>query len=85
MREGGLLPKQKKLRSSKHLNNLIEQDHRGIKSRTRPMLGFQTFVSAAITIAGVELLRRIHKGHFALGRTFKGQAVPAIWSAVLAA
>jgi hypothetical protein len=37
---GGLLPKRTKLRSSKYLNNLIEQDHRGIKSRTRPMLGF---------------------------------------------
>jgi transposase-like protein len=32
--------KRTKLRSSKYLNNLIEQDHRGIKSRTRPMLGF---------------------------------------------
>jgi len=86
MREGGLLPKQTKLRSSKYLNNLIEQDHRGIKSRTRPMLGFKTFVSAAITIAGVELLRRIHKAQFALGRLrLKGQAVPAIWNAVLAA
>ncbi|MBP0633420.1 IS6 family transposase, partial [Cupriavidus sp. AcVe19-1a] len=26
-----------------HLNNLVEQDHRGIKRRVRPMLGFQTF------------------------------------------
>jgi len=57
----GLLPKRTKLRSSKYLNNLIEQDHRGIKSRTRPMLGFKNFESAAITIAGIELLRRIHK------------------------
>ena len=29
---------------------------------TRPLLGFKNFESAAITIAGVELLRRIHKG-----------------------
>jgi hypothetical protein len=35
--------KHTKLRSSKYLNNLIEQDHRGIKSRTRPMLGFKRF------------------------------------------
>src|ERR1700723_3416298 len=41
-----------KLRSSKYLNNLIEQDHRGINSRTRPMLGFKNFDYAAITIAG---------------------------------
>jgi len=55
MQEDGLLPRRTKLRSSKYLNNLIEQDHRGIKSRTRPMLGFKNFESAAITIAGVTL------------------------------
>jgi putative transposase len=27
-----------KLRQSKYLNNLVEQDHRAIKRRTRPML-----------------------------------------------
>jgi transposase-like protein len=59
--------KHTKLRSSKYLNNLIEQDHRGIKSRTGPMLGFKRFDYAAIPIAGIELLRRIHKGQFALG------------------
>ena len=68
------------------MNNLIEQDHRGVKSRTRPMLGFKNFKSAAITIAGVELLRRIHKNQFALNPLrLKGHAAPAIWNAVLAA
>ena len=86
MREDGLLPKRMKLRSSKYLNNLIEQDHRGIKSRTRPMLGFKSFASATNAIAGVELLRRIHKRQFALSRLWRrGQAAPAIWNAVLAA
>jgi transposase-like protein len=86
MRTDGMLPKDTKLRSSKYLNNLIEQDHRGVKSRTRPMLGFKNFESAVITIAGVELLRRIHKKQFALSRLrIRGQAVPAIWNAVLAA
>jgi transposase-like protein len=86
MRDDGLLPKRMKLRSSKYLNNLIEQDHRGIKSRTRPMLGFKSFASAANAIAGVELLRRIHKCQFALSRLRRrGQVAPAIWNAVLAA
>jgi transposase-like protein len=86
MRTDGLLPKGTKLRSSKYLNNLIEQDHRGVKFRTLPMLGFKNFESAVITIAGVELLRRIHKNQFALSRLkIKGQAAPAIWNAVLAA
>ena len=40
MRTDGLLPKRTVVRSSKYLNNLIEQDHRGVKSRIRPMLGF---------------------------------------------
>ena len=69
--------KHTKLRSSKYLNNLIEQDHRGIKSRTGPMLGFKRFDYAAITIAGIELLHRIHKGQFALGSLrLKDQAAP---------
>jgi transposase-like protein len=75
-----------KLRSSKYLNNLIEQDHRGSKSRTGPMLGFKTFACAALTIAGVELLRRIRKSQFALGRLrLKDKTAPAIWNAVLVA
>ena len=78
--------KHTKLRSSKYLNNLIEQDHRGIKSRPGPTLGFKRFDYAAITIAGVQLLRRIHKDQFALGHLrLKDQAAPAIWNAVLAA
>ena len=32
------------LRQSKYLNNLVEQDHRAIKRRTRPMLGFKNFI-----------------------------------------
>jgi transposase-like protein len=34
MNADGLLPEDKKIRSSKYLNNLIQQDHRNIKSRT---------------------------------------------------
>ncbi|HYF90143.1 IS6 family transposase [Azospirillum sp.] len=35
-----------KHRTSKFKNNHLEQDHRGIKGRTRPMRGFQTQTSA---------------------------------------
>jgi transposase-like protein len=34
-------------RCSQHMNNRIEQDHRGIKGRYRPMRGFGSFDSAA--------------------------------------
>jgi hypothetical protein len=50
------------LRQSKYLNNLIEQDHRAVKRRTRPMLGFKTFQSAAKIIAGIETMHMIKKG-----------------------
>jgi transposase-like protein len=61
MRADGLLPTRTKLRSSKYLNNLIEQDHRGVKSRAGPMLRLKNFESATVTIADVELLRHIYK------------------------
>ena len=38
------------------------------QARIEPMLGFKGFRTAAITITGIELLRRIHKGQFNLGR-----------------
>ena len=37
-----------KLRSSKYLNNLIEQDHRSVKLRLGPMLGFKRFRNASL-------------------------------------
>jgi len=53
------------LRQSKYLNNLVEQDHRAIKRRTRPMLGFKDFRSAAKIIAGIETMHMIKKGQLA--------------------
>jgi len=68
------------------VNNMVEQDHRGVKSRINPMLGFKVFDRAAVTIAGVELLHRIRKGQFNLDRLrLRGQAAPAVWKAVLSA
>ena len=86
LKTDGLLPAQTKLRSSKYLNNLIEQDHRGVKQRIAVMLGFKGFRNAAITIAGIELLHRIRKGQFRLGRLgVQDRAAPAVWNAVLQA
>jgi transposase-like protein len=86
MKADGELPADAKLRSSKYLNNLIGQDHRGVKLRIGPMLGFRQFRTAAIVIAGIELLRRIGKGQFNLGRLrLKDRGAPAVWNAVLPA
>jgi len=86
MKADGELPAETKLRSSKYLNNLIEQDHRGVKLRIGPMLGFKRFRTAAITIAGIELLRRIRKDQFNLARLrLRDRRAPAVWETVLAA
>jgi putative transposase len=50
------------MRQLKYLNNIVEQDHRAIKRLVRPMLGFQAFWSAAVTLAGIELMHMIRKG-----------------------
>lgn len=46
----------------KYLNNVVEQDHRFIKRRTRPMLGFKSFEATASTLAGIEVASMISKG-----------------------
>ncbi len=53
--------KQIEVRQIKYLNNIIEQDHRFIKKRTKPMLGFKSFNSARTTITGIENIRIIQK------------------------
>ena len=50
------------IRQIKYLNNIVEQDHRAIKRMTRPILGFKSYWSAAVTLAGVELMHMIRKG-----------------------
>lgn len=49
------------VRQIKYLNNIIEQDHRGIKKITKPMLGFKTFYSAEAALSGIELHRMLRK------------------------
>jgi transposase-like protein len=50
------------LPQSKYLNNIVEQDHRAIKRRTRPMMGFKSFWPAARIIAGIETMHMVKKG-----------------------
>jgi putative transposase len=51
-----------KIRQSKYLNNVVEQDHRAIKRIVRPMLGFKSFRCARITLGGIEPIHMIAKG-----------------------
>jgi putative transposase len=49
------------LRQCKYLNNIVEQDHRAIKRMIRPMLGFKSWHSARILLAGIETMHMIRK------------------------
>ena len=49
------------IRKVKYLNNIVEQDHRGVKRITRPMLGFKAFDAAQSTLVGIELMHMIKK------------------------
>ena len=46
----------------KYLNNIVKQDHRAIKRRTRPMMGFKSFWSATKIIIAIETMHMIKKG-----------------------
>jgi putative transposase len=49
------------IRQVRYLNNIVEQDHRGVKRVTRPMLGFKSFEAAQDTLVGIELMHMIKK------------------------
>jgi putative transposase len=49
----------------KHLNNIVEQDHRFIKKITKPMMGFKALHSASAMLAGIETAHMISKWQFA--------------------
>ena len=56
------LPESVKLRQIKYLNNIVEQDHRGIKRLVKPGMGFGSFNTARRTIRGYEIMNMVRKG-----------------------
>ena len=50
-----------RIRQSAYLNNRIEQDHRPIKRRVRPMLGFQSMATARVILGGIEMIHMMRK------------------------
>jgi transposase-like protein len=85
LKESGELPRHVQVRTSKYLNNRVEQDHRRIKQRLRPMLGLKSFRTAAVVIRGIELAEKIKKAQFTIGK-LGGQTAPMsdIWRLALA-
>src|SRR3954463_3567503 len=86
LKAGGKMPKRVRVRSSKFLNNGVEQDHRRVKQRIGPMLGFKRFHTATVTISGIELAAKIRKHQFKVANLpGRPKTIPAIWAAVVAA
>jgi transposase-like protein len=71
------------IRTCPYLNNVVEQDHRRIKARVGPMLGFKRFFNARRVLAGIELVHKIIKGQFGLPESF-GTDPLHVWYNVLA-
>ncbi|AIK96210.1 IS6 family transposase [Candidatus Odyssella acanthamoebae] len=61
LKKEGILDQNLKHRQIKYLNTILEQDHRRIKRRTRPMLGFQSFKTANRTLKGIEAMAMMLK------------------------
>src|SRR5207344_3648081 len=61
------------IRKIKYLNNIVEQDHRGVKRITRPMLGFKAFDAAQATLVGIELMPMIKKRQLVVGEGNEGR------------
>ena len=76
MKADGELWWRSRLRQVKYLNNIVEQDHRGIKHLTGPGLGFGSFWTARRTLAGFEAMAMIRKGQVRKndGRDIRAQA-----------
>jgi transposase, IS6 family len=62
MTKDGELWRRSRLRQVKYLNNIVEQDHRGVKRLTGPGLGFGGFWTARRTLVGYEAMAMIRKG-----------------------
>ena len=52
----GTLPATLRARTSRSLNNVIEQGHRRVTQRVRPLLGCMRFDHVALTVRGIEFV-----------------------------
>jgi transposase-like protein len=50
------------IRQVQYLDDIIEQDHRGVKRVPRPMLGFKSFAAAQAIPIGIEVMPTLKKG-----------------------
>ena len=72
------------IRQGKYLHNIVEQDHRGVKRMTRPMLGFKSFAAAQDTLVGIELMHMIKKKQLRVGAGDEGLTAAELFSSLAA-
>jgi len=70
------------IRQVKYLNNVVEQDHRGVKRITRPMLGFKAFDAAQATLIGIELMHMIKKRQMVMEAGDESHTVAKLFSSL---
>ena len=86
MKAKNVWPQRTKVRTSRYLSNLIEQDQRKVKQRIYAMPGFKRLQNAIITISGIELMDKIRKGQFETSKVVQSNVrAPQLWAAVLCA
>ena len=71
-------------REPKYVNNIVEQDHRGVKRVTRPMLGFKSFEAAQDTLVGIELMHMIKKRQMRVDDRDEGLTAAALFYSLVA-
>ena len=62
IKKEGILRRRCRHRPVQYLNNILEQDHRAIKSRVKAKQGFREFHAARHIIQGYEAMHMIRKG-----------------------
>jgi putative transposase len=72
------------IRQVKYLNNIVEQDHRGVKRITRPMLGFKAFDAAQSTLVGIELMHMIKKRQLVVEEGDEGRTATELFYSLAA-
>jgi transposase-like protein len=86
LQEEGTLPATLRARTSRSLNHVIEQGHRRVKQRVRPLLGCKRFDHAALTVSGIEFVHQIKIDQFDISTFCPAQTrTPQMWESVLAA
>ena len=72
------------IRKIKYLNHVVEQDHRGVKRVTRPMLGFKAFEAAQDTLVGIELMHMIKKRQLRVAAGDEGRTAAELFCSLAA-